>query len=181
MNYCSHCGHPVTEKVPQGDNRARFVCTKCETIHYQNPRIITGCLPVHEDRVLLCKRSIQPRAGKWTLPAGFLENGETASQGAVRETREEANANVDIIDIYTMFSLPHISQVYMFFRANLVDLGYSAGEETEEVRLFGEDEIPWSELAFPVISETLKFFFDDRKYDVFPVHARDIIVERRRT
>ncbi|MBD3648925.1 MAG: NUDIX hydrolase, partial [Pseudomonadales bacterium] len=101
MNFCSKCGHPVIEKVPDGDNRSRFVCTRCEAIHYQNPRIITGCLPIHEGRVLLCKRSIEPRAGKWTLPAGFLENGETAAQGASRETQEEANANVEIIDIYT--------------------------------------------------------------------------------
>lgn len=152
---------------------------ECEAIHYQNPRIIAGCLPIHEDKVMLCKRAIEPRSGKWTLPAGFLENGETTSQGALRETQEEANANVEIVDIYTLFSLPHISQVYMFFRAHLLDLDFSAGDETEAVHLFSEEQIPWQELAFPVISETLKHYFHDRQHDSFPVHSRDIIVERR--
>ncbi len=179
MNFCSHCGHPVTRRIPTGDNRPRYVCVECEAIHYQNPRIIAGCLPVHEDRVLLCRRSIQPRAGLWTLPAGFLENGETTAQGALRETREEANANVEIIDIYTMFSLPHISQVYMFFRARLLDLDFAAGEETEAVHLFREEEVPWDELAFPVITETLKHYFHDRQRNEFPVHSRDIVIERR--
>lgn len=179
MKFCSQCGHPVTVKIPEGDNRERYVCVNCETIHYQNPRIIAGCLPVYEGRVLLCKRSIEPRFGKWTLPAGFLENGETTSQGALRETREEAMANVEIEGIYTMFSLPHISQVYMFFRARLLDLDFGAGHETEDVRLFSEQEVPWDELAFPVITETLNHYFEDRVKDEYPVHAKDIIVTRK--
>lgn len=180
MNFCSHCGHPVTQKIPAGDNRPRYVCDECERIHYQNPRIVAGCLPIHEDRVLLCKRSIEPRAGYWTLPAGFLENGETTANGALRETEEEANARVQILDIYTMFSLPHISQVYMFFRARLLDLEFSAGEETEEVRLFAEDEIPWDRLAFPVITQTLQHYFADRPSDQYPVRSLDIIIDRGR-
>ncbi|MFT5561245.1 MAG: ADP-ribose pyrophosphatase YjhB (NUDIX family), partial [Litorivivens sp.] len=119
MNYCSQCGKTVEHLIPEGDNRRRFVCVSCDHIHYQNPRIIAGCLPVFENQVLLCRRAIEPRKGYWTLPAGFLENGETTSDGALRETVEEANAEVDIQNLYTVFSLPHISQVYMFFRADL--------------------------------------------------------------
>ena len=174
MKYCSQCGNPVSEEIPEGDNRERFVCPNCNTIHYQNPRIIAGCLALHEDKVLLCKRSIEPRRGKWTLPAGFLENGETIEEGALREMQEEANANATILDIYTMFSLPHISQVYMFFRAQLTDLDFFAGHESEEVRLFREDEIPWDELAFPVIYDTLKFYLEDRVKNHYPVRTRDI-------
>jgi ADP-ribose pyrophosphatase YjhB (NUDIX family) len=179
MNFCSHCGHPVSQKIPEGDNRLRYVCENCHRIHYQNPRIVAGCLLVYDNQVLLCRRGIEPRSGYWTLPAGFLENGETAAMGALRETREEANANAEIIDIYTMFSLPHISQVYMFFRGTLLDLDFSAGEETTDVRLFEEDQIPWDNLAFPVITETLNHYFEDRKVQVFPVHSKDIIIDRR--
>lgn len=179
MKYCSQCGDTVAHRVPDGDNRPRFVCITCETIHYQNPRVITGCLPFHEDRVLLCKRSIAPRSGFWTLPAGFLENGETTAQGALRETREEANANAEILALYTLFNLPHISQIYMFYRARLTDLDFFPGEETLETRLFGQDEVPWDELAFPVITATLKHYFDDLPGNAFPIRAEDIIIERR--
>jgi len=115
----------------------------------------------------------------WTLPAGFLENGETTADGALRETREEANANATIIKLYTLFSLPHISQVYMFFRASLNDLDFSPGEETLETQLFSEAEIPWDELAFPVITETLTHYFDDRKNGSFPIRSLDIIIDRK--
>ena len=178
MKFCSQCGKSVSHRIPDGDNRYRYICDACDTIHYQNPRIIAGCLPIHEDKVLLCKRSIDPRARKWTLPAGFLEDSETIAQGALRETSEEANANVEIINLYTIFSLPHISQVYMFFRAQLTDLDFSAGEETLETRLFEEEEIPWDELAFPVITQTLTHYFEDRKNDSFPVRSLEIIIER---
>lgn len=174
MNYCSQCGAAVIEKIPTGDNRLRFVCATCEHIHYQNPRIIAGCLPIYGDRVLLCKRAIEPRVGRWTLPAGFLENGEATSAGALRETREEANANATIIDLYTLFSLPHISQVYMFFRAELLDLNFSAGEESLDVQLFTEAEIPWDELAFPVINKTLEHYFADRQTELYPVRYMDL-------
>ncbi len=180
MNYCSSCGKPVGRRIPDGDNRERFVCEACGTIHYQNPKIITGCLPIHQDQVLLCRRAIAPRSGFWTLPAGFLENGETSSQGAVRETREEACANVAIEGLYTVFSLPHISQVYMFFRANLLDLDFRPGWESTDVRLFAESDIPWNELAFPVIRDTLQHYFRDRSSGDFPVRVGDIIYERSR-
>lgn len=150
MKYCSSCGSAVARRIPSGDNRERFVCDACGTIHYQNPKIVTGCLPVYEDRVLLCRRAIAPRMGLWTLPAGFLENGETSTQGAIRETFEEACANVAVEGLYTVFNLPHISQVYMFFRAALLNLDFAPGWESTDVKLFHEHEIPWDELAFPV-------------------------------
>lgn len=180
MKFCSQCGETVTHRIPDGDNRHRYVCDGCEAIHYQNPRIIAGCLPIHGDKILLCKRSIEPRAGKWTLPAGFLENGETTAAGALRETSEEANANAEIIDLYTLFSLPHISQVYMFYRAQLSDLNFSPGHETLETRMFEEHEIPWDELAFPVITQTLEFYYKDRKSNSFPVRSLEIVIERRK-
>jgi ADP-ribose pyrophosphatase YjhB (NUDIX family) len=179
MNFCSNCGATLTLIVPPGDNRERHVCNDCETIHYQNPRIVTGCLPVWDDRVLLCLRAINPRRGYWTLPAGFLENGETIAAGAARETAEEANATVSGLELYTIFSLPHISQAYMFFRAQLCDLDFSTGEESLDVRLFREDEIPWDELAFPVITQSLEFFFDDRRSGDFPVRSRELDFRRR--
>ncbi len=132
-----------------------------------------------DDRVLLCRRAINPRRGFWTLPAGFLENGETIAAGAARETAEEANARVEALELYTVFSLPHISQAYMFFRANLCDLNFSSGEESLEVRLFSEHEIPWEELAFPVITESLKCFFADRESGAFPVRSQEIDFTRR--
>ncbi len=179
MKFCSQCGQSVTHRIPEGDNRQRYVCDVCEVIHYQNPRIIAGCLPIYQDKILLCRRSIDPRSGKWTLPAGFLENGETTAAGALRETLEEANANAEIIDLYTLFSLPHISQVYMFYRARLHDLDFSPGEETLETRLFDEHEIPWDELAFPVITQTLEHYYVDRQSNTFPIRSLEIVIERR--
>jgi len=180
MKYCSQCGDSVAERIPEGDNRIRFVCIQCETIHYQNPKVVTGCLPFFEDKVLLCKRAIAPRHGYWTLPAGFLENGETAADGALRETMEEANANAEIIDLYTLFSLPHISQIYLFYRARLTDLDFHPGIESLETRLFSEAEIPWNELAFPVITETLKHYFSDLPEGKYPIRTQDIVIDRRR-
>lgn len=178
MRFCSNCGAPVARRVPSGDNRERFICDDCETIHYQNPRVVTGCLVTWQERVLLCKRAIDPRAGMWTLPAGFLENGETTQEGAARETWEEARARVRVHDLYTMFSLPHISQVYLFYRAELVDGTFAAGEETVDAALFAEDDIPWTELAFPVITKTLELYFRDRPQQTFPVRTHDIIIHR---
>jgi ADP-ribose pyrophosphatase YjhB (NUDIX family) len=175
MNYCSQCGSPQIDlAIPEGDDRERHVCPDCGSIHYTNPRIIAGVLPVWEDRILLCKRSIQPREGFWTLPAGFLENGETLQQGAERETREEALASVDIHDIYTIFNLTHINQVYIFFRGTLIDGRYGAGDESADADLFTADEIPWGELAFPTIHKTLEYYLRDRESGQFPVRTRDI-------
>lgn len=181
MKYCSICSAPVSLKIPAGDNRERFVCSECGTIHYQNPHIIAGAIPVFEDKVLLCKRAIEPRKGFWTLPAGFMENGETTSEAARRETLEEAEAYVQIESLYTLFNLPHINQVYMIFRARMLDDRFGCGEESEEVGLFSEADIPWNELAFPTITRTLKHYFHDRQTGEFPLHAEDITGYQRDT
>lgn len=178
MKFCSQCGQAVKLEIPAGDNRERHVCSHCDTIHYQNPRIITGTLPILGNQVLLCRRAIEPRYGLWTLPAGFMENGETTEQGASRETWEEARAKVRIKGLYTLFNLPQINQVYFFYRAELTRPEFGAGPESLEVALFHEDEIPWDELAFPVVERTLKHYFSDRKNGLFPVRTEDITRRR---
>ncbi len=179
MNYCSNCGSArLVHQIPAGDNLPRFVCEDCHTIYYQNPKIVVGCLPEWEDKILLCKRAIEPRYGLWTLPAGFMENNETLEQGATRETWEEAQARLEHLSLYTVCSLPHISQVYMIFRAKLRDLNYAPGVESLEVRLFSQDEIPWNQLAFPVIYRTLTDYFQDRASGEFPVHLGELLVHR---
>jgi ADP-ribose pyrophosphatase YjhB (NUDIX family) len=175
MFYCSNCGTRVVEKTPAGDNRLRYVCDACNTIHYQNPKIVAGCIPVLDNRLLLCKRAIEPRYGLWTLPAGFMENGESTEQAAARETLEEACATVDNLELYGVFSIPHISQVYMMFRADLAANDYKPGRESLDVRLFQEHEIPWDRLAFPVVRTTLEHYFTDARNNRFPVHVGNII------
>ncbi len=179
MNFCSHCGTTVSLRIPTGDTLPRYVCDTCGTIHYSNPKMVVGCIPEWEDKVLLCKRAIEPRHGKWTLPAGFLENGETANQGAARETLEEANARVEIGALYTFYNLPSINQIYVLFRGRLLDLDFSAGSESLDVRLFDEHEIPWDELAFPTISETLNHYYTDRHNGGFGFHMGDIVRKPR--
>jgi len=176
MNYCSQCGEKVSVSIPEGDNRPRHICEQCGSIHYQNPNVVTGTLPVMEDQILLCRRAIEPRYGLWTLPAGFLENGESVQQGAQRETLEEAQANVKLIDLYTVFSLPAIDQIYMLFRAQLLDCNFGPGDESLEVKLFAQDEVPWDELAFQVVGKTLEYYFDDIATNQFP--QRVGIIER---
>jgi ADP-ribose pyrophosphatase YjhB (NUDIX family) len=171
MNFCSHCGGRVSFHIPDGDTLPRYVCESCQTVHYLNPKIVVGCIPEWEGRILLCRRAIEPRYGLWTLPAGFMENGETATAGAARETLEEANARVEIGELYTFLSLPHISQVYVMFRAKLLDLDFSAGTESLEVRLVGEDDVPWDHLAFRTIQFTLEHYFADRRAGSFSVHT----------
>jgi ADP-ribose pyrophosphatase YjhB (NUDIX family) len=178
MKFCSHCGSDRLDfRVPDGDTLPRYVCAVCNTIHYQNPKIVVGCLPVWEERVLLCKRAIEPRYGLWTLPAGFLENGESLPAGALRETLEEANARVEIEELYTIISLPQINQVYMMFRSRLVDLGFGPGTESLEVQLFDEQDVPWEQLAFRTITRTLRNWFLDRKLGAFPLRLSTL--ERR--
>jgi len=174
MKYCSACGNPISLRVPAGDARHRYICDACETIHYQNPRIIAGCVPVFGSQLLLCKRAIEPRYGYWTLPAGFMENGETVAEGALRECVEEANAVLHKPELYTVIDIPHISQVYMFFRGELTEPRFSAGIESLEVELFDEADIPWDEIAFPSVKKTLEYFFADRKTGIFPVRT-DIV------
>ena len=174
IRYCNSCGAAVTHRVPEGDSLPRAVCDACGHIQYENPKIVVGCLPISGERILLCRRAIEPRYGLWTLPAGFMENGETAAQGAAREALEEANARVDVGELYTLFSVPHISQVHMMFRARLLDEDVSPGIESLEVKLVTADEIPWDELAFQIVRRTLQAYLEDRPRGVFPARIGDL-------
>lgn len=174
MNFCSACGARVEHRVPTGDTLPRFVCAQCGIIHYENPKIVVGCIPEWENRILLCRRAIEPRIGLWTVPAGFMENGETTAQGAQRETLEEANARVEMLGLYALFNIPHINQVYMLFRARLLDLDFRAGAETLETALFEEQQIPWDRLAFATVKRTLKLYFGDRRDGIFRFHMGTI-------
>ncbi len=179
VKYCSECGQPVRLKIPAGDNRPRHVCDACGTIHYQNPKIVAGALPVWEDRVLLCRRAIEPRYGLWTLPAGFMENGESMEEAALRESGEEANARLELQGLYTVISLPTINQVYVLYRARLQDTDFAPGEESLETALFREAEIPWDRLAFRTIRYTLERYFEDRRRGTFPLHEHVITANNR--
>lgn len=163
MKYCSNCGKEVVRMIPEGDNKERYVCLHCNTIHYQNPKIIVGTIPIYEDSILLCKRGIDPKYGKWTIPAGFLELGERAEIGAMRETFEEANARVEIINLHAIYSIPQIGQVYLLFLARLTDLEFSPGHETLVTQLYSIHEIPWDEIAFTAVEFALKTYIDDKK------------------
>jgi len=161
MKHCSSCGALVTKTIPEGDNRDRWVCVVCNTVHYQNPKIVVGCVAEYEGRILLCKRAIEPRYGLWTVPAGFMELGETLEQGALRETYEEACAEVRIGHLFASVDVIEAGQVHMFFTGQLVG-GYGAGEESLEAQLFGTDEIPWDELAFKSGIFALEKYIEDR-------------------
>lgn len=171
INYCCTCAAPVALRVPAGDTLPRHVCDACGAIHYRNPRLVVGTLPVWEDRVLLCRRAIEPRRGCWTLPAGFMENRESVAEAAERETREEACARIDLDDLYTMISVPHISQVHVIYRARLRDLDFAPGDESLEVALFSEADIPWEEIAFRTVAMTLRHYFADRAAGSFGLHV----------
>lgn len=162
MNFCSNCAAPVILKIPPGDDRSRYICDSCGSIFYSNPKLVVGCIPEWEEKILLCKRAIEPRRGKWTLPAGYLENEETAAAGARRETLEEAEVILGEIEPYALFDLPFVSQIYFMFRGPMVENRFGSGEESLEVDLFTEAEIPWDEIAFTVIKETLQRYFRDR-------------------
>ena len=174
IKFCNSCGSTVVQRIPEGDTFSRAVCDACGVIHYENPKVVVGCLPAYGDRILICKRAIEPRYGLWTLPAGFMENNESASEGAAREALEEANARVQIEDLYTVYSIPHISQVYMMFRAKLLDADFSPGAESLEVKLVTEEEIPWDQLAFTMVKRTLENYLQDRKSGVFVPRFGDI-------
>ncbi|MEQ1661092.1 MAG: NUDIX hydrolase [Thiobacillus sp.] len=174
MNFCSECGSAVALRVPDGDHLPRHICSDCGTIHYQNPKMVVGSIPEWEDKILLCRRAIEPQYGRWTLPAGFMENGETTLEGAARETWEEAGARIEMGGLYTLFNLPHINQVYLMFRARLLDLDFQPGIESLETRLFTEAEIPWDEIAFRTVRSTLERYFEDRRRGSFEFHFGDI-------
>ena len=177
MKFCSDCGSAVSLQIPERDDRQRHVCNACGVIHYQNPRVVVCAIPAWEDKVLLCRRAIEPRHGFWTLPGGFMENGESTLQAAIRETREEACARIEIHALYSMFNIIHINQVQLFFRATLTDLDFSPGDESLETALFSEDEIPWQELAFPAVTSTLKEYFKDLPGKQFNLRLADILLD----
>ena len=181
MKCCSLCAHEVVRKIPEGEDRDRDVCPSCHEIFYVNPKVIVGCIPTVGDKVLLCKRAIEPRYGKWTLPAGFMENRETTAEGAAREMWEEAEARAVDMALYRIFDVPHISQVYVFYRCQVLDDQFGAGSESLESKLYSEADIPWDELAFPVVIEMLREFFEDRKTQNFPVRNSTIRYQKRRT
>ena len=181
MKFCSNCAAPITILVPAEDTRERHVCVACGSIHYQNPRNVVGSIPIYENRVLLCRRAIEPRLGYWTLPAGFMELGESTSAGAVRETLEEAGALVEIGSLYSLLNVPHAEQVHLFYLATMLTPHFLAGEESLEVALFDEKDIPWAEIAFPTVKQTLEWFFADRAAGLFEgsiefnVRSRDVL------
>jgi ADP-ribose pyrophosphatase YjhB (NUDIX family) len=174
MKFCSACGREVVFEVPAGDNRQRYCCHGCGTIHYQNPRLVVGTVTVWEDKVLLCKRAIEPRYGYWTLPAGFMENGETTGEGAARETLEEAGARIDLGGLYSVIDVPHVEQVHVFYLATLLHLDFEPGPESLEARLFTESEIPWDDIAFRTVGQTLRWFFEDRRAGAHALHTSAI-------
>ena len=176
MNYCPVCGSSeISLKIPDGDNRERYVCSNCGTIHYSNPNVVVGTIPCYEDKILLCKRGIEPRYGLWTLPAGFLENGESLSDGAKRETKEETQADVEMGMIYSIFNIPQINQIYVIHLAKLRDLNFGPTSESLEVKLFKEDEIPYEELAFPFVPKTIEHYYQCLEKDSFTLHTEDIV------
>ena len=174
FKHCKACGAAVRYGVPADDNRERAVCTVCGNVHYENPLNVVGTLPVWGDQVLLCRRNIEPRHGFWTLPAGFMELGETAAEGALRETVEEAGARVEMQGLYTVLNVVRVGQLHLFYRARLLDTDFAPGPESIEAKLFAEVDVPWDELAFRTVRETLLRYFDDRKRGQFDVHCADI-------
>jgi ADP-ribose pyrophosphatase YjhB (NUDIX family) len=175
IQHCKACGAAVVYRLPDdGDTRERAVCPQCQTVHYENPLNVVGTIPFMDDRVLLCLRNIEPRRGKWTLPAGFMELGETVAQGAARETHEEAGAQIEMLDLFSLMNVVRVGQVHFFFRARLLSEAFDPGHETQEVRLFRQDQIPWDEIAFRTVRETLQRFFEDRERGQFGLHQIDI-------
>jgi ADP-ribose pyrophosphatase YjhB (NUDIX family) len=175
MSFCIRCGSAASLTIPAGDNLIRQVCTNCGHIHYDNPRMIVGCIAEWQDRILLCRRAIEPRLGYWTLPAGFMENGETTAEAAYRETFEEAGARVRIDAAFSLISIAHINQVHLFYRAKMTSAAFAAGEESLEVALFRPDEIPWNELSFRSVRLCLEHYLADRQHGNFGFHEHALL------
>ena len=172
IRHCRQCGAPVARRLPDdGDTKLRAICTACHTVHYENPLNVVGTVPHWGEKVLLCKRNIEPRKGKWTLPAGFMELGESTSEGAARETTEEAGAQFIMEDLFTVMSVARVGQVHLYYRARLTSDVFDPGHETMEARLFSEADIPWDDLAFRTVKETLRSYFADRAQGEFGFHT----------
>lgn len=180
-SFCLLCGNSLSLRIPKSDDRERHVCDGCGHIHYLNPRIIVCAIPMHEDRVMLCRRAIEPQYGLWTVPGGFMENGESTLEAAIRETHEEAGARIRIHGLYSLYNLVHINQVHFFFRASLLDLDFAAGTESLEVALFKEEEIPWDRIAFPAVAHTLRQYFADLRTGRFRFRLADVVVSANNT
>ena len=174
IQHCRVCGSRAEYRVPADDNRERATCSACGEVHYENPLNVVGTVPVWGDQVLLCRRNIEPRFGLWTLPAGFMELGESTAEGAVRETVEEAGARIELQGLFTILNVVRVGQVHLFYRARMLDTHLDPGPETIEARLFREEDVPWDELAFRTVRDTLKLYFADRRSGHFGVHAGDI-------
>ena len=174
IQHCPACGARAEYRVPPEDNRERATCTACGAIHYENPINVVGTVPVWGDQVLLCRRNIEPRRGLWTLPAGFMEYGESTADGALRETIEEAGARVEMQGLFSVLNVVRVGQVHLFYRARMLDTSLNPGPESIEARLFREDEIPWDQLAFRTVRQTLELFFEDRRRGSFGTHAADV-------
>ena len=172
--HCKRCGAPVEYRIPADDNRERATCTACGSVFYENPLNVVGTVPAWHEQVLLCRRNIEPRYGLWTLPAGFLELGESTEAGALRETDEEAGVRVELEGLFTVLNVVRVGQVHLFYRARLLDTVFAPGPETIEARLFAESEVPWDELAFRTVRETLRHYFEDRRRGQFGLHCADI-------
>ncbi len=175
LKHCKNCGTAVVYRLPDdGDTKQRAVCPTCNTVHYENPLNVVGTVPHLGDKVLLCKRNIEPRKGFWTLPAGFMELGETTDEGAARETDEEAGARIEMQGLYSVLNVVTAGQVHFFYRARLLDTDFAPGPETMEARLFHEHEIPWADLAFRTVRMTLERYFEDRKRGQFDIYCADL-------
>jgi ADP-ribose pyrophosphatase YjhB (NUDIX family) len=170
MKFCSNCGAGVVQRIPDGDNLPRYVCEACDAIHYQNPKLVVGCVPEHEGKIILCRRAIEPRRGFWTVPAGFMENGETLPDAAAREAREEALIDVSIGSLLAVVHVLYAHQVHMFFRAQMRTANFGAGTESLEVELVRAEDIPWSEIAFPSTEYALRRYLEDRSAGAEPYH-----------
>ena len=181
MNFCSHCGQPVSLRVPEGDHLPRHVCTACGTVHDQNPKIVAGCVPEHDGRILLCRRAIEPRRGYWTIPAGFMENGETTQEAARRESIEEALAEVEIGSLLAVVHVLHADQVHVVFRARLPKPEFGAGAESLEVMLCDEHTIPWQDIAFRSVDFALRRYLEDRRAGLEQHHFTAIDLRPRGT
>jgi ADP-ribose pyrophosphatase YjhB (NUDIX family) len=176
IKHCRNCGTAVVYRVPDdGDTRERAVCPQCHTIHYENPLNVVGTVPHLGDKVLLCKRNIEPRKGKWTLPAGFMELEETTAEGAARETVEEAGAKFEMEGLFSILNVARVGQVHLFYTARLLSDQFDPGHETMETGLYTEAEIPWDEIAFRTVKETLEHYFADRRAGRLGFHVIDIV------
>lgn len=179
IRYCSNCAGPLTEHIPADDDRPRLMCRRCGFVHYINPKMVVGCVPVKQDMILMCRRNIEPRKGKWTLPAGYLEANETVQAGAVRETLEETRARVELSDCYRLYNIPHVSQIYLMFLSRMISDDFGPTKESTDVRLFTYDTIPWDDIAFKVITAILRDFFADAETGQFPFRVKDIYPDSR--